>query len=190
LITAAIAYIAAAAFAAGLLVGGYVAWDWLGAKEYKKGYVMGSNEEQDRSKASRDKLELQLKADALAIQIKETARVKEIDRIKQAAVDAGRAQYHEEREAARTQLDHLLTRMRAAEATARSAIRHASSGSGLSSPNAAAGGADRPAAGRVLSEQDREDIAGLMNEAEEVARKYRKSLTHFPVSPPPTKSKD
>lgn len=181
MITAAIGYIAAAAFAAGLLVGGYVAWEWLGAHEYRKGFAAGMAEEMARSRATRDKLEFQLKAEALEVMNKEAARVREIERIRHAALEASRAQFHADKDAAGAELQRVLGRLRAAEST-RGALGDSSGGRRVSTPGAAAGRVDGPAASGLLPAADRAAaIATLAAQADEVAGKYRVCLALFPA---------
>ena len=181
--TVVLAWAAAGAFSLGLLLGGFVAWDWLAPKHYQKGFTAGIDDEHVRSVAARDKLELQLKADQLEVQAAETARVREVNRIREAAVDVGRQQFHEDRTAAGVELERVLGRLRAAETATRSALRRANNSGGVPGNAGTPAGAEKPTAGGLLSERDRADLAALIRTAEEVRDQYQLSLTQFPERP-------
>lgn len=183
MISAVLGYTAAAAFAAGLLVGGWVAYDWLAPKQFAKGFAAGEIEAQAKAAAAMAIFVTTLKADSLALQQKESARVREIDRIRQAATEADRVQLAQDAGAAALELQRVIGRLRAAETTTARAIRAAGRSSRVPGAAAAAGGTDGPPACGLLPAGRGEAHLRLSAEADEVARQYRLCLAQFPKLP-------
>ena len=158
--------------------------DWIGAKKYQNGFEAGKADERSRDEEKMKTLTARLEADGLAIQMKEAARAKEIQRIQQAASDAARAEYSEATQLAAADVARAIARVR--DTDARDSLRRSDRDHGLSEAARAATRAaeDRADAARVLSARDREALVLLAARADRDSAALALCRAAFPVTNP------
>ncbi len=181
-----LAYIGAGAFAVGVLVGGWVSYEAFAQRQYVAGVEAGQADERQRCEEKIALLTVRLEADGLALQVKETARVRALNQIQDAAREAARVAGHEELGDARVELARVIARVRAVETAARAAAARADDRSRLPRPIGAPAGTDGAACPGSLPLGGRESLVGLAAEADVISAKYRVCLGLFrqPASPP------
>jgi hypothetical protein len=163
-----------------LLASFWIGADWIGAKKYQDGFEAGKVDERSRDEEKMKTLTARLQAEGLALQQKESARVREIQRIQQAASDAARLVYAEAADTAASDLARVLARLRVAEA--RDPLRGTDSRNRMPAAPDKAARAEAAASTGTLSAGDGERLIRLAADADKLAAQYQ--LCYAAVSPP------